>query len=323
MPAFKAFNVLFESKDAVIEHQPVMVNEVIKGLNIQEEGTYIDATFGRGGHSREILKHLGSKGRLFAMDRDPEAEPQAHQLSSKDQRFLFRRVAFSALSSFCKEFEVKGKINGILMDLGVSSPQLDTDSRGFSFRLEGPLDMRMDPTQGFSAAEWLNSANEDEIDFVLKEYGEERFHKRIARAIILARTNSPIESTLQLAEIIKKAVRQREKHKHPATRSFQGIRIFINRELEELNKGLDQGLEVLAPHGRLVVLSFHSLEDRIVKRFIQKNERGDPIPKHIPILAGDMKQVMRRIGKKMKPTAEEVERNPRARSAILRVAEKL
>lgn len=311
----------FELKNEA-EHQSVMVTEVLQGLNIQKEGIYVDATFGRGGHSRALLKQLGSLGRLIALDRDPEAIPFATQLSLEDQRFSFRHVAFSKLGSIMEELGLCGKINGILLDLGVSSPQLDNDLRGFSFRREGPLDMRMDTTTGISAAEWLNSAEEEEIDQVLKEFGEERFHKRIARAIIFARTERPITTTLQLAEIIKKNVRSREKHKHPATRSFQGIRIFINRELEELSDALEQALKVLAPNGRLVVISFHSLEDRIVKRFIQKNERGIPLPKNIPIRAEEVEPLLRRVGKKMKPSNEEIQNNIRARSAILRVAEK-
>lgn len=306
-----------------LQHQPVMMVEVIKALNIQENGIYIDATFGRAGHANAILERLGSKGRLLAMDRDPAVLDIVDQLSASDSRFTFKGTAFSQMQVFCEEQNVVGKIDGILMDLGVSSPQLDTAERGFSFRLQGPLDMRMDPSQGITAAEWINSAEESEIAFVLKEYGEERFHRRIARAIIQARNLSPITMTLQLAEIVAKANPAWERHKHPATRSFQAIRIWINRELEEVALGLEQALQLLTSKGRLVVISFHSLEDRLVKHFFQKNEQGDDIPKHLPVLSNKMNQRCRRVGKKIKPSEEEIFNNPRSRSAILRIAEKV
>lgn len=306
------------------KHQSVMVKEVLEGLNIQEQGIYIDATFGRGGHSKAILQQLNKEGRVFAMDKDPEAEAVAKTLSANDARFTFKKGSFSGVYDFCQELGLLGKVSGILMDLGVSSPQLDNPVRGFSFRLEGPLDMRMDPSTGISAAEWLNEAEETEISRVLKEFGEERFHRRIARAIINARSQKPIMTTLELAQIVTKANPAWERHKNPATRSFQAIRIYINRELEDLASGLEQALEVLLPKGRLVVISFHSLEDRLVKRFIQKNEAldSDNIPSYIPLPIHNEKKKCHRVGKKIKPSELEIARNPRARSAILRVAEK-
>lgn len=304
------------------KHQSVMVEEVLAGLNIQKQGIYIDATFGRGGHSKAILDQLNQEGRVLAMDKDPEAEQVALELCANDSRFAFRRGSFSGVYAFCQELGLVGKITGILMDLGVSSPQLEQASRGFSFRLEGPLDMRMDPSSGISAAEWLNSAEEAEISRVLKEYGEERYHRRMARAIINARSQAPIVTTLQLAEIITKANPAWERHKNPATRSFQAIRIYINRELEDLTLGLEQALEVLLPKGRLVVISFHSLEDRIVKRFIQKNEQGDMIPSYLPLTIHNVGKKCHRIGKKIKASQSEIAQNPRSRSAILRIAEK-
>ncbi len=305
------------------KHQAVMVTEVLKGLNIQPQSVYLDATFGRGGHARAILKELGQKGRLLAMDRDPTAIEAGLMLQREDPRLSLQLGPFSGLYQFCESQNLVGKVAGVLLDLGVSSPQLDNKERGFSFREEGPLDMRMDPTSGFSAAEWINQASEEEISKVLKEYGEERFHKRIARAIIAARSQAPITTTVQLAEIIKKANPAWEKHKHPATRSFQAIRIWVNNELNELSAGLEQGLAVLSPEGRLVVISFHSLEDRIVKQFIQKHERGDDHPRGLPVTFDKLNRKCRRIGRKTKPSDSEIAQNPRARSAVMRVAEKL
>lgn len=303
------------------EHKPVMLSEVIKGLNIRPDGIYIDATFGRGGHARAILQALGNEGRLYAMDRDPQAQTYAIDLMDKDARFSFKSQAFSGLSEFCDAFNIKNKVNGIVLDLGVSSPQLDQADRGFSFKMSGPLDMRMDPTQGISAADWINAAKEEEIQTVLRDFGEERFYKRIANAIVIARNSTPITSTEQLAEIVKRANPAWEKHKHPATRSFQAIRIYINRELEELSSCLNQVLSVLAPEGRLVVICFHSLEDRLVKQFIHKNE-NDIYPKDLPIQSAKLVIPLRRIGAKQKANALEVANNPRSRSAVLRVAEK-
>lgn len=303
-------------------HTPVMLDAVLEGLNIQPQGTYIDATFGRGGHARAILEKLNQEGQLFVFDRDPEAICEANTLAANDKRVKAQSGSFKNLYAFCEAENLIGRVDGILFDLGVSSPQLDSAARGFSFKQDGPLDMRMDPTTGISAADWLNTAEEAVISEVLKTLGEERFHKRIARAIIVARQLSPITATRQLAEIVSKANPAWEKTKHPATRSFQAIRIFINNELEEISLGLEQALEILAEGGRLAVISFHSLEDRLVKRFIQKHEKGDDYPIGLPVLASQMNQKLRRIGRSIKPTESEVEKNKRARSAILRLAEK-
>ncbi len=309
--------------EMVKEHQPVMLTEALKALNIHADGIYIDATFGRGGHTRAILEKLSSKGRLLVVDKDPEAIFVANSLMRHDHRLMVRQGSFANLYAFCKEEGLVGKVDGILFDLGVSSPQLEEQSRGFSFRLEGPLDMRMDPLTGISAADWLNEAKESEIAWVLKTYGEERFYRRIARAIIAARSKSPITSTVKLAEVIAKAHPAWEKHKHPATRCFQAIRIFINNELDELSLGLEEALKLLALNGRLVVISFHSLEDRIVKRFIHKHEKGDEHPRGLPVLADQMNQKLRRVGRKIKPSLKEITENVRARSAVLRVATKM
>lgn len=302
-------------------HQAVMVSEVLAGLAIQPNGIYVDATFGRGGHARAILNELGQTGRLLVMDRDPLAIESAQALAKADARVFVRHSPFSQLYSFCEEMGVVGKVNGVLLDLGVSSPQLDNGERGFSFRLEGPLDMRMDPTTGISAAEWINNAPEAFISSILQQLGEERFHRRIASAIVEARKVTAITTTLQLAAIVSKAHPAWEKHKHPATRVFQAIRLFVNNELGELSTALDQILRVLVDKGRMVVISFHSLEDRIVKQFIQQHERGDEHPIGLPIMFAELNQRLRRVGQKRKPTDHEINRNPRARSAVLRVAE--
>lgn len=305
------------------EHQSVMVAEVIQGLNIQPNGIYLDATFGRGGHSRAILEKLGSEGRLLAMDRDKTALPFASALAKNDQRFVFQSGPFSQMDDFCRAQNVMGAVDGLVLDLGVSSPQLDNSERGFSFQTSGPLDMRMDQSAGISAFDWIQSAEEADIAFVLKTYGEERFHRRIARAIVNARMQAPITTTKQLAEIIKKANPAWEKHKHPATRGFQAIRIFINNEVGELSLCLEQSLKILAQKGRLVVISFHSLEDRLVKHFIQTHEKGDSHPRGLPILHSELQQKLIRVGRRQKPSESETAQNVRARSAILRVAEKV
>ena len=306
-----------------LQHQPVLVEEVLQGLQVSPNGIYIDATFGRGGHTKALLNAMNINSKLLVLDKDPAAILEAKLLAIKYSRVMVRKGSFANLLSFCKEEGLVGKVNGILMDLGVSSPQLDEAERGFSFRLEGPLDMRMDPSTGISAAEWINQAEETEIAWVLKTYGEERFYRRIARAIIAFRSVTPITSTLQLAEVVSKANPAWEKYKHPATRSFQAIRIFINNELEDLSLGLDQALEILTIGGRLAVISFHSLEDRVVKRFIQKHERGDEFPLGLPVLASDLNQKLRRVGRQIKPSLAEIEQNVRSRSAVLRVAEKI
>lgn len=301
-------------------HQPVLLAEAIEALQVQPAGRYVDGTFGRGGHARAILERLGPAGRLLVMDKDPEAIRAAEQAFADEQRIIIRRGSFAMLAEQLRHLGWVGQVNGLLLDLGVSSPQLDTAARGFSFRADGPLDMRMDPEQGESAAEWLARASENEIVRVLKEYGEERFARRIARAILAER---PIRTTRRLAEIIAAAVPTREPGKDPATRSFQAIRIHINRELDDLRACLDQVPEALALGGRLAVISFHSLEDRIVKRFIRDQVRGTAYPPGLPIQQDRLGATLRAIGKARRPTPAEAGSNPRARSAVLRVAERL
>lgn len=305
------------------EHQAVMLAEALNGLNIQPQGIYVDATYGRGGHARGILKHLNSSGKLLVMDKDPQAVADAQNLVRSDARVSVCAGSFQQLAAFCSQQHVLGKINGILFDLGVSSPQLDQAERGFSFMRAGALDMRMDPTTGVSCAQWLATAESAQIAWVLKTYGEERFSKRIAQAIVHTRTQTAITTTTQLAEIIANAIPIREKHKHPATRSFQALRIFINHELEDLQAALQQVLSVLTVGGRLVVISFHSLEDRIVKQYMADQAKGDIYPHLLPIKHAQLQPKLIKIGKALKPTAVEVEHNVRARSAIMRIAEKL
>jgi 16S rRNA (cytosine1402-N4)-methyltransferase len=304
-------------------HQPVLLAEVLDGLAIQPDGVYVDGTFGRGGHAGAILAELGPDGRLLAMDKDPEAVHSAEQQFGADPRFEIEQGAFTQLGRLVARRQLQGRVNGLLLDLGVSSPQLDDASRGFSFSEDGPLDMRMDPQAGISAAEWLETASEQAISKVLKTFGEERFARRIARAIVAARDSSPLRTTRQLAELIAAAVPVREHNKHPATRSFQAIRIFINHELDDIREVLEQVPDMLAPHGRLAVISFHSLEDRIVKRFIRDAYQGEPPPPEFPLAGMDYVPHLRPVGKAVRAGAAEVDRNPRARSAVLRVAERL
>jgi 16S rRNA (cytosine1402-N4)-methyltransferase len=305
------------------KHQPVLLTEVIEGLAIKPEGVYMDLTFGRGGHSQAILKSLGPEGRLVAMDKDPAAIQEGERGSFfNDPRFTIQHASFSEMKNVIEEMGLQQKVNGILMDLGVSSPQLDDPERGFSFTREGPLDMRMNPQQGMDAATWLNQASMKEIMHVLREYGEERFARRIATAIVSEREEHALTTTLQLAQLIERAVPRREKRIHPATRSFQAIRIFINRELEELKECLAQCLEMMSVGGRLCVISFHSLEDRIVKRFFQREARGDEYPPGLPIPDVQLCRRLKIIAS-IKATQEEVEQNVRSRSARLRIAEKL
>lgn len=304
-------------------HQPVMVQEVIKYLAVKEDGFYIDATFGRGGHSREILNRLGEKGFLLAIDKDPEAINFGKQHFKENEHFLIQQGSFVMLQSIVNELGWAQKVNGILLDLGVSSPQLDDPDRGFSFIHDGPLDMRMNPEQGLDAASWINSEREEEIARVLFEYGEERYARRIARAIVLERSREAITRTKRLADIISKANPAWEKHKHPATRSFQAIRIHINQELKELEDCLQQSLTVLAVTGRLAVISFHSLEDRIVKRFVQKEERGGEFPRDLPVTQDKLGARVKRIAWGVRASEIEINQNPRSRSAILRVVEKI
>jgi len=303
------------------EHEPVLQKEAVAALNVRPDGIYVDATFGRGGHARAILDQLGPDGRLLALDRDPQAVASAKQQFADEVRLTIVHGPFSMLGSAVGERGWRGRVNGILFDLGVSSPQLDDPARGFSFRTEGPLDMRMDSTRGESAADWLNRAAEQEIADVLFQLGEERYARRIARAILRSRAENPITTTKQLAEIVAGAVPTRERSKDPATRSFQAIRLHINRELDELREALPQALDVLAPHGRLVVISFHSLEDRIVKQFMRAQEKGMELPLDLPVRHVEIQSRLKVIGKPVRAGEEEVRRNPRARSAVMRIAE--
>jgi len=304
------------------EHQTVLLHEAVNALAIRPDGIYVDGTFGRGGHSQQILQQLSAQGRLLAVDRDEQAEKTAQQLLG-DPRFAFIRSNFAAIEGELKQRGWLGKIDGILLDLGVSSPQLDQAERGFSFIKDGPLDMRMDRSQGRSAADWIASAKVEEMKQVFKNYGEEKFALRIARAIAEARQQQAITRTLQLAEIIENAMPVKDKHKHPATRTFQAIRIFINDELGELRRTLDAIPRWLRSGGRMAVISFHSLEDRMVKRFIKEKARGQAFPKDLPVTDSMIQREFKAIGKAVKPAAEEIANNPRARSAVLRVAEKL
>lgn len=304
-------------------HQPVLFDEALGALVIKSAGCYVDGTFGRGGHSRAILARLSPAGRLLAVDKDPDAITHGANLLAGESRLILRQGSFARLQELVEELDWAGKVDGILLDLGVSSPQLDQPVRGFSFLADGPLDMRMDNSRGTSASTWLASAEAADIADVLKRYGEERFSKRIASAVVAAREVAPVTTTSRLAEIVAAAVPVREKHKHPATRSFQAIRIFINKELEELQQCLAQTLSVLAPGGRLVVISFHSLEDRIVKRFMRDQARGDDFPPGVPVTRAQMHPLLKRVGKTIRPSPLEVSRNPRSRSAVMRVAERL
>lgn len=303
-------------------HLPVLFQEALDALNIRPSGLYVDGTFGRGGHSGAILQALGADGRLLAIDKDPEAVRHARELFDKEIRFEIRQGSFAELERIGREAGIDGRVDGLLLDLGVSSPQLDQAERGFSFLHDGPLDMRMDNSSGISAAEWLEQAGADEMADIFKRYGEERYARRIARAIVEARKSAPITTTGRLAEIISAAHPAWEKGRHPATRCFQAIRIHVNRELEDLKSCLQQSLQVLAPGGRLVVISFHSLEDRIVKRFMRDQARGDAIPAGIPVTEAQRNSRLRLVGKVQKPSAAEIRLNPRARSAVLRVAER-
>ena len=304
-------------------HITVLLDEAVAGLNIRPDGIYVDGTFGRGGHSRHILSKLGPDGRLLAIDRDPSAIAVAEQIT--DPRFTILHGPFSRLAEMMAAEGLTGKVDGVLLDLGVSSPQLDEAERGFSFQKDGPLDMRMDPTSGQSAADWLNHADADDIAWVLKTFGEERHARKVARAIVHDRQTTPWTRTRQLAEMIARVNPSKEKNKHAATRSFQAIRIYINSELDEIDQALNGALEVLAPAGRLSVISFHSLEDRLVKHFIRKQEKGPEVPPGLPLteeqLAGG--RTLKSVGKAQKPSADEVAANPRARSSVLRVAERL
>ena len=305
-------------------HISVLLNEALHGLALKPDGCYLDGTFGRGGHSRAILSKLGPNGRLFAIDRDPTAIAAAAEFAA-DPRFHITHSPFAALATIAEQQHITGAIDGILLDLGVSSPQLDDADRGFSFMRDGPLDMRMDPSSGLSAAQWLAQADVEDISFVLREYGEEKFAWRIAQAIVAARAEAPITRTAQLAALISNSVPKSHKEKkHPATRSFQAIRIYINSELEQVNQALHAAMQVLKPGGRLVVISFHSLEDRLVKQFMRRYSKGEPVPRGIPLTAAQMNQrtPLQLVGKAIMPSEQELTANPRARSAVLRIAQK-
>jgi len=305
-------------------HISVLLEEAISGLAIDPDGTYIDCTFGRGGHSALILSKLSDKGRLIAIDRDPSAIAAAEKFSD-DNRFTIEHSGFAELEQIADKHQLAGKVNGILLDLGVSSPQLDEAERGFSFMNDGPLDMRMDTSRGQTAAEWLASADVEDIAWVLRTFGEEKHAWRIANAIVDSRDESPLTRTSQLAKLIQTTAPQREIKKHPATRSFQAIRMYINSELEQIEKALAASLSVLMEGGRLVVISFHSLEDRLVKQFMKKHSQGKQVPRGMPISEEEIQKgkKLALVGRKTKPSKQEVSDNVRARSSVLRVAERL
>jgi 16S rRNA (cytosine1402-N4)-methyltransferase len=303
------------------EHIPVLVDEAIEALAVQTAGVYVDATLGRGGHSARILAALGPDGRLVAIDRDPEAVAAGHTRFTSETRLHLVSGAFADLATLVRAQVGERAVNGVLIDCGVSSPQLDTPTRGFSFQTDGPLDMRMDQTSGEPAAVWLARAGHDEIRDVIARLGEEKFARRIATTIVAARAAGPLQRTLQLAELVKRAVPVREPGKHPATRTFQAIRMFINDELGQLRQALDAALELLAPRGRLAVISFHSLEDAVVRDFMKRHSNVDPRLASLPVVPPAALPRLRLVGRKQRAGAAEVARNPRARSALLRVAE--
>lgn len=306
-------------------HTTVLLNEAVEQLALFDEGCYVDGTFGRGGHSQLILSQLGAKGQLIGFDKDPLAINTGLLLAKEDTRFSIIQNSFANMKAELETRNLEGCVSGVLLDLGVSSPQLDDASRGFSFTHDGPLDMRMNPDIGMSAKDWIATATVDEISRVLKEYGEERFARRMAQAIVARREIKPFETTLDLAEVIAVANPAWEKGKNPATRAFQAIRIHVNNELGDLEKGLEAAVDVLAVGGRLVVISFHSLEDRIVKQFMRKQVKGeaDQLPRDLPIQVTPFDPRLRVIGKPIYASEQEVKLNPRSRSAVLRVAEKL
>ena len=305
------------------EHRAVLVEEALAALAVEAGGYYVDATFGRGGHTARLLEAVGGEGRVLALDQDPQAIEAGRVRFADEMRLTLIHASFAELGSLVPAHSHGRACRGVLFDLGVSSPQLDDPTRGFSFRADGPLDMRMDTTRGEPVSGWLARAGVDEVREVIAELGEERFARRIANAIVAARRERPLARTSELAALVARAVRTREPGKHPATRTFQALRIFINHELASLARGLEGALAVLAPGGRLAVISFHSLEDRIVKRFMQQAATVDPALAHLPIVPAAAAPVLKIIGKKARPGALERARNPRARSALLRTAEKL
>lgn len=303
------------------QHQPVLLDEAVSSLKVRGNGYYLDGTFGRGGHSRAIMAGLTEQGRLFTLDKDPQALKAGQEEWGEDPRFSIVQGSFAEMDRMVQEWQIETGLDGILLDLGVSSPQLDDPERGFSFMKNGPLDMRMDPTKGVSAAEWLAEAPEREISRVFWEFGEERHARRIARSIVKARQQRSLVTTTQLAQLIETTIGNKEK-KHPATRCFQAIRIFVNNEMGDLAKGLDAAIRHLRPGGRLVVISFHSLEDRLVKRTFREAVRPGQVRRNIPEHP-DWSPRLKTIGKAIKPSEQETSANPRARSAVMRVAEKL
>lgn len=307
----------------MFEHTPVLLQEVLAALRVREGGRYLDATFGRGGHTAAILERVGEQGRVVAIDRDPQAIRAGHERFAAERRLTLVHSPFSELMRVVMEMGLVGRFDGVLLDLGVSSPQLDDALRGFSFAHDGPLDMRMNDSSGMTAAAWLAKVPEHELARVIREFGEERFAKRIARAIVQSRNVQPITRTTQLAEIVANAVPTREPGKHPATRTFQAIRIQVNHELEEIETALSGTLAVLAPGGRLCAISFHSLEDGLVKRFMQQQSQEDPIYAGLPMVPEHARPKLTRVGRAVHPSAAEVASNPRARSAIMRVAERV
>jgi 16S rRNA (cytosine1402-N4)-methyltransferase len=305
------------------EHQTVLLEETIAALVTDPNGCYVDGTFGRGGHSRLLLSRLGPGARVFGIDKDPQALAAGLQLAGTDARLTMAQGSFADMAALLRAQGIDTLLSGVLLDLGVSSPQLDQAERGFSFSKDGPLDMRMNPAEGMSAATWLAQAEDMEIAKVLKEFGEERFAKRIARAIVAARLQQPITGTLQLAKVVAEAHPAWERGRHPATKTFQAIRIHINGELDDLERALAQLPDALAIGGRLAVISFHSLEDRLVKRFIRRQTRGDDVPSYIPVTVAESRQRLRPMGGAVRASEAEVAANPRARSAVLRVAERI
>ncbi|EKO3415424.1 16S rRNA (cytosine(1402)-N(4))-methyltransferase RsmH [Vibrio fluvialis] len=311
------------------QHISVLLHESIDGLAIKPDGIYIDGTFGRGGHSRTILSQLGPNGRLYSIDRDPQAIAEAQKID--DPRFTIVHGPFSGIAEYAQRYDLVGKVDGVLFDLGVSSPQLDDAERGFSFMKDGPLDMRMDPTSGMPVSDWLAQAELDDITWVIREFGEDKHARRIAKAIVAYREdeeNEPLTRTSQLAKLISDAAPKSFKEKkHPATRAFQAFRIYINSELEEIDTALKGAASILAPQGRLSVISFHSLEDRMVKRFMRKESKGPEVPHGIPLTQEQIRALgsadLKTVGKAIKPSEQEVEMNPRSRSSVLRIAEKL
>lgn len=310
--------------EKLYEHITVMLDEAVDALVQNPDGHYFDGTFGRGGHSSLVLSRLSENGHLTAIDKDPEAIAHAEQCFGDEPRFDIAHGSFAQLGEFARERDVYGELDGVLLDLGVSSPQLDDPTRGFSFQYDGPLDMRMDTTRGESVAEWLSHASEEEIADVIFTYGEDKFGRRMARAIVREREIEPIVTTARLSKIVSDANPSWEKGKHPATRAFQAFRIHINQELKDLETCLDESLEALKVGGRLAIISFHSLEDRIVKRFIRKHVKGDDhLPPGVPVTTDMLKQRLKAVGKMVKASSGEVENNPRARSAVMRIATKI